>query len=89
KDNAVEITVGDRGPGIPEAMRNQVFAPFFRLESSRSRETGGVGLGLTVVRAVVRRHGGDITLEDRPDGGLLVRVVLPPSVLMSRRREHY
>jgi len=82
KDNTVEITVGDRGPGIPEAMRSQVFAPFCRLESSRSRETGGVGLGLTVVRAVVRRHGGDITLEDRPDGGLLVRVVLPAAVAL-------
>jgi signal transduction histidine kinase len=73
---AIEVTIGDRGPGIPAAMRSQVFAPFFRLESSRSRETGGVGLGLTVALTVARRHGGDITLDERPGGGLLVKMVL-------------
>ncbi|UZR27783.1 ATP-binding protein [Methylococcus mesophilus] len=74
---AVEITVCDRGPGIPAAMREQVFVPFFRLEASRNRETGGVGLGLTVARTVVRRHGGEIILDDRPGGGLLVHIQLP------------
>ncbi|QSA97889.1 ATP-binding protein [Methylococcus sp. EFPC2] len=76
-DDGVEIAVGDRGPGIPASLREKVFVPFFRLEPSRSRETGGVGLGLAVARAVLRRHGGEIALEDRPGGGLLVRVVLP------------
>jgi signal transduction histidine kinase len=73
----VLVTVADRGPGIPEAMREKVFTPFFRLEGSRSRETGGTGLGLAVARAVVRRHGGDVTLADRPGGGLVARVTLP------------
>lgn len=76
---AIEISVGDRGPGIPAPLREQVFVPFFRLEASRSRETGGVGLGLTVARTIIRRHGGDITLHDRPGCGLLVKIVLPLS----------
>ncbi len=73
----IQVTVADRGPGIPEAMREKVFAPFFRLEQSRSRETGGTGLGLAVARTIVQGHGGDITLSDRPGGGLAVRVTLP------------
>ena len=73
----VVITVADRGPGIPEAAREKVFDPFFRLEGSRSRETGGTGLGLAVARNAVRRHGGDIALADRPGGGLVVRISLP------------
>ncbi len=73
----VTVTVADRGPGIPEALREKVFAPFFRIDASRSRETGGTGLGLAVARSAVRRHGGDITLMDRPGGGLLARVSLP------------
>lgn len=76
-EQTVQITVGDRGPGIPLEQRERVFAPFFRLESSRNRETGGAGLGLTVARSLARHHGGDITLEDREGGGLLARVVLP------------
>lgn len=77
REGAVTVEIADRGPGIPAAMREQVFAPFFRLEASRSRETGGNGLGLSVARGIVRRHGGDITLHDRDGGGLLVRVTLP------------
>lgn len=76
-EGAVTVEIADCGPGIPAAMREQVFAPFFRLEGSRSRETGGNGLGLSVARSIVRRHGGDITLHDRDGGGLLVRVTLP------------
>ena len=73
----VVVSFADRGPGIPAGRRERVFAPFYRLEESRSRETGGTGLGLAVVRSIVRRHGGDIALEDRPGGGLIVRVMLP------------
>ena len=73
----IQVTVADRGPGIPEDMREKVFAPFFRLEQSRSRETGGTGLGLAVARTIVQGHGGDITLSARPGGGLAVRVTLP------------
>ena len=76
-DGRAEARIEDRGPGIPEALRERVFDPFFRVEASRSRDTGGSGLGLAVVRAVVRRHGGEIALEDRPGGGLSVRVMLP------------
>lgn len=84
--DTVEIAIADRGPGIPEPLRERVFAPFFRLEPSRSRETGGVGLGLAVARGIVRRHGGDIVLGDRPGGGLLVRVCLPRLAARGRGR---
>ena len=77
RPDAVEVCIGDRGPGIPRAFRERVFEPFFRLELSRNRETGGTGLGLAMVRAVLQRHGGAILLEDRPGGGCLVRVTLP------------
>ncbi|MDJ0948975.1 MAG: ATP-binding protein [Alphaproteobacteria bacterium] len=73
----VRVVVADRGPGIPDDKKDRVFAPFFRLEASRSRDTGGTGLGLAVARTIVRGHGGDIALEDRPGGGLVARVTLP------------
>ena len=75
--DAIRLTIEDRGPGIPAAAREQVFQPFFRLEPSRSRATGGTGLGLAVARTIVHRHGGEITLDDRPGGGLAVRITLP------------
>lgn len=74
---AIDITVDDDGPGIPRESREDVFKPFFRLDSSRNRETGGAGLGLTIARDVVRSHGGDITLGDSPLGGLRVTIRLP------------
>lgn len=73
----VVATVGDRGPGIPDTFREQVFQPFFRLEGSRSRQTGGTGLGLAVARSVARSHGGDVALHGRDGGGTLVRVAMP------------
>ncbi|WP_044560879.1 ATP-binding protein [Azospirillum sp. B4] len=76
-DASVVITVRDDGPGIPEDALEQVFSPFFRLDRSRNRVTGGVGLGLTAALAIVRGHGGDITLANRREGGLDARVVLP------------
>lgn len=75
-DGRAEALVDDHGPGIPETLRERVFDPFFRLEASRSRDTGGSGLGLAVVRAIVQRHDGSIRLEDRPGGGLRVKVTL-------------
>jgi two-component system osmolarity sensor histidine kinase EnvZ len=74
---AVEITVDDDGPGIPPDRREDVFRPFFRLEQSRNPATGGVGLGLSIARDVVRNHGGELILEDAPGGGLRARVWLP------------
>ena len=78
-DEGVAIDIADRGPGIPTTEHEAVFAPFYRRERSRSRQTGGTGLGLTVARTIARRHGGDVTLLDRPDGGLIVRFMLPRS----------
>lgn len=76
-DEVVDVTVDDDGPGIPANRREDVFKPFFRLDSSRNQSTGGAGLGLTIARDVVRSHGGDIELADSPLGGLRVRVRLP------------
>ncbi|MEQ8504770.1 MAG: ATP-binding protein [Rhodospirillales bacterium] len=77
RGDAIEITVDDDGPGIPEEKRGDVFRPFFRLDDSRNPETGGVGLGLTIARDVVRSHGGDIVLSESPAGGLRSRIRLP------------
>ena len=73
----IEVTIDDDGPGIPEAQREEVFKPFFRLEQSRNPATGGVGLGLTIARDVARSHGGDVVLETAPGGGLRARIWLP------------
>jgi len=71
------VEVDDNGPGVPESDIERAFEPFHRLEGSRSRETGGAGLGLAVVRAIARGHGGEVTLENRAEGGLRARVSLP------------
>ncbi|MDR3437757.1 ATP-binding protein [Telmatospirillum sp.] len=76
-DSHVEVVLSDSGPGIPEAELERVFAPFYRVESSRNRATGGTGLGLAVARSAIRAHGGDIVLVNRPEGGLKVTVTLP------------
>ena len=73
----VIVVVEDDGPGIPAAERERVFAPFYRIEASRNRETGGTGLGLAVARSAVRAHGGDIALKDGAGGGLRATVILP------------
>ena len=73
----VRIEVGDRGPGIPAEQIAAVFDPFTRLDPSRNRTTGGVGLGLTLARAIVREAGGDITLANREGSGLCATITLP------------
>lgn len=75
----VTIRVRDEGPGIPEEFLEQVFEPFFRVESSRNRDTGGTGLGLCIARDVAQSHGGSVTLRNHPDGGLEATLVLPRS----------
>ena len=74
---SIEILVDDDGPGIPPEMREEVFKPFFRLDSSRNPETGGTGLGLAIARDVVRGHGGELSLHESPAGGVRARVRLP------------
>jgi len=76
-EDSIFITVDDDGPGIPADQRERVFEPFVRLEESRSRETGGVGLGLAIARSIARAHGGDVTLENREGGGLRAALALP------------
>jgi two-component system osmolarity sensor histidine kinase EnvZ len=73
----VEILVDDDGPGVPVDKREEVFKPFFRIEGSRNVETGGIGLGLTIARDILRGHGGDLTLGDSPLGGLRAVLQLP------------
>jgi signal transduction histidine kinase len=75
--DTVAVSVTDQGPGIPEVEWDNVFRPFYRLEASRSRDTGGTGLGLSVANDVVRAHGGEIRLENRTEGGLRVILHLP------------
>ena len=73
------IRVRDDGPGIPADEIERVFEPFYRREASRSRDTGGTGLGLTIARDIARSHGGDLTLANLPEGGLEATLVLPRS----------
>ncbi|WP_417773755.1 ATP-binding protein [Stappia sp.] len=75
--DTLAITVLDNGPGIPEDRLQDVFEPFVRLEESRSEETGGIGLGLSITRSIVHAHGGTLVLSNRPEGGLSARIVLP------------
>jgi signal transduction histidine kinase len=74
---AIEITIDDEGPGIPEAELPRVFQPFYRVEESRSRDTGGTGLGLAIAQSIVQAHGGELTLANRPGGGLRASIRLP------------
>jgi signal transduction histidine kinase len=76
-ERSVQIDIDDNGPGIPAADAEAVFEPFRRLETSRNRETGGSGLGLSIARNIVRAHGGDILLRNLPGGGLRASVTLP------------
>ena len=73
----VRIDVEDDGPGVPETELERLFEPFYRLEASRNRETGGTGLGLPIARNIARAHGGDLVLANRPGGGLMARLTLP------------
>jgi two-component system osmolarity sensor histidine kinase EnvZ len=71
------VTVDDDGPGIPQAMREEVFKPFLRLDDARNQDQGGTGLGLAIARDIARSHGGDILLGDSPLGGLRASVRVP------------
>jgi two-component system, OmpR family, sensor kinase len=74
---SAEIRIEDQGPGIPEEEIGAVLRPFYRLETSRNKETGGVGLGLSVAHAIISSHGGALRLENGPEKGLIISVTLP------------
>jgi signal transduction histidine kinase len=74
---AARVRIRDGGPGIPPGELARVFDPFYRVETSRSRESGGTGLGLTIARNIAEQHGGSIALANHPEGGLEVTLVLP------------
>jgi len=73
----LQVTVEDEGPGIPQSEMENVFKPFFRIERSRNKRTGGIGLGLATARTIARAHGGDVDVANRPEGGLRATVMLP------------
>ena len=73
----LSVTIEDDGPGVPEDKREDVFKAFFRLEESRNKETGGVGLGLSITKDVITSHGGTIELFDSQLGGLKVLINIP------------
>lgn len=77
RPDAVEIHIDDHGPGVPEDKLEELFTPFFRLETSRNRETGGTGLGLAVARSIVLAHGGELKLVNLDAGGLRAEITLP------------
>jgi signal transduction histidine kinase len=77
ESNAYLVVIRDRGPGIPEHALANVFLPYYRVEKSRNRSTGGVGLGLTLAQAIVQGHGGEVRLRSPAQGGLEARVALP------------
>ncbi len=77
--DAVEISVADRGPGVPDADLPRVFERFYRVDRSRARDPGGTGLGLSIVKHLVELHGGSITAAAREGGGAVFTVTLPGS----------
>jgi len=78
-ETRLEMRIQDEGPGLPETELEKVFEPFYRVEGSRSRETGGSGLGLTIAKSIAEAHGGRLSLKNRVGGGLEVRLTLPRS----------
>jgi len=77
KNNNLEIIIDDDGPGIPENERKKVLQPFYRIEASRNRDTGGIGLGITIAADIINNHGGDFFLDKSPLGGLRAKIYLP------------
>ena len=77
KNNYVEIIIDDDGPGIPEKERKKVLQPFYRVEDSRNRDTGGIGLGITIAADIINNHGGNFFLDKSPLGGLRTKIYLP------------
>jgi len=77
QDKSVRLILDDDGPGIPETERENVFRPFYRLDEARNLDSGGVGLGLSIARDVIRAHGGSLKLDISPQGGLRIVIIVP------------
>ena len=77
QNSQLHLTVEDTGNGIPEELKERIFEPFFRLDKSRSRELGGVGLGLALVREIVRVHNGSILVKNNANSGTTFEVIFP------------
>lgn len=77
QNSQLHLTVEDTGNGIPEELKERIFEPFFRLDKSRSRELGGVGLGLALVREIVRGHNGSILVKNNANSGTTFEVIFP------------
>lgn len=75
--DSVAVTVSDTGIGVPDSAKGHIFEPFFRADKSRSREMGGVGLGLSLASSIVKKHNGTLSLADNPGGGSRFTVTLP------------
>jgi signal transduction histidine kinase len=81
--DGIAITIADDGPGIPAALHDKVFEPFFKADSARTQNDGGFGLGLSIAQDIVKRHGGDISLLAREPAGLAVRILIPAEMSLS------
>jgi signal transduction histidine kinase len=87
QNGIVRLRVDDNGPGIPEAHREDLMQPFSRMEASRSRETGGAGLGLAIVQTLVAAHDGTVSIGDAPKGGARITVTLPKFTPSTRAQD--
>lgn len=76
----VFIDINDKGPGVPEDQLGKIFNPFYRVDTSRTKKTGGYGLGLAIASRAIELHDGKIIALNNPDGGLLVRIILNSTV---------
>src|SRR5260221_17741 len=76
---AAVIRVRDHGPGVPESALKTIFEPFFRVDEARDRFSGGAGLGLSITDRVIRAHGGSVSAQNQPEGGLVIELTLPLS----------
>lgn len=88
KSNMISFALDDDGPGIPEKERENIFRPFYRLDSSRNLDHPGVGLGLSIVRDIVQLHGGNVTLHDSPLGGLRVIISFESDLDTTQNKNH-
>jgi protein-histidine pros-kinase len=86
RPEALLLRVRDRGPGVPEALLPRLTEPFFRVESSRNRDSGGTGLGLAITKDLIESMGGQLSLRNHPEGGFEVTMTLPRQTLSRRRR---